>query len=186
MEDLKELENEIRIKLAFATDRRQVAQESSARTTDQREQRRDAYRSAARHLMASVIRPRIEKVIAFFPNALLSPPEADNESQWCCRFQKTAEFPASTKLSLLVSPDAALENAIVTYDLEILPIYFKFQGHDQVVVPIATVREAKVAAWVDAKLLEFVDAYLQSQTLEQYQRSFERDEAALAVPAARG
>jgi hypothetical protein len=186
MEDLKELENEIRIKLAFATDRRQVALESSARTTDEREQRREAYQSAARHLMASVIRPRIEKVVAFFPNALLAPQEADTESQWCCRFQKTAEFPASTKISFLVSPDMALENAIVTYDLEILPIYFKFQGHDQVVVPIAAVRDGKVAAWIDAKLLDFVDVYLESQTLEQYHRSFERDEAAHAVPAALG
>ncbi len=183
MEDLNELEKEIRIKLAFATERRQFAQDSSTRTTDEREQRRDAYQSAVRHLMASIIRPRIEKVVAFFPNALLAPPEADNESQWCCRFQKTAEFPASTKLSFLVSPDMTLENAIVTYDLEILPIYFKFQGHDQVVVPIATVRESKVAAWVDAKLLDFVDVYLESQTLEQYHRSFERDEAAHAVPA---
>jgi hypothetical protein len=186
MGDLKELEKEIRIKLAFATERRQAAQESSGRTTDEREQRRDAYQSAARHLMASVIRPRIEKVLAFFPNALLAPPEANTESQWCCRFQKTAEFPASTKLSFLVSADTALENAIVTYDLEILPIYFKFQGHDQLVVPIATVREGKVADWVDTKLLDFVDVYLQSQTLEQYQRSFERDEAAHAVPATRG
>jgi len=108
MEDLKELENEIRIKLAFATDRRQFEQESSARKAEGEEQRRDAYQSAARQLMASVIRPRIEKVMAFFPNAILSPAEADTESQWCCRFQKTPEFPASTKLSFLVSPDTAL------------------------------------------------------------------------------
>src|SRR5579859_3321482 len=133
MEDLKELENEIRIKLAFATDRRQVERESSERKSEEGELRRDAYQRAARQLMASVIRPRIEKVMAFFPNAILAPAEADTESQWCCRFQKTAEFPASTKLSFLLSPDTALENAIVTYELEILPIYFKFPGHDQIV-----------------------------------------------------
>jgi hypothetical protein len=184
MEDLKELENEIRTKLALATDRRQSEQESSERKTEERDVRRDAYQGAARQLMGSVIRPRIEKVMAFFPNALLSPAESDTESQWCCRFQKTAEFPASTKLSFLVSPDAALENAIVTYELEILPIYFKFQGHDQVVAPIAGVFDGHIAAWVDAKLLGFVDVYLQLQTHDQYQNSYQDSEPACGVRSA--
>jgi hypothetical protein len=178
MEDLNELENEIRVKLAFATDRRQINEESGERKTEERERRRVAYRSAARQLMGSVIRPRIEKVIAFFPNALLTPAESDTESQWCCRFKKTPEFPASTKLSFLVSPDTAIENAIVTYDLEILPIYFKFDGHDQVVVPIECLFDGRIPAWVDAKLLGFVDTYLQLQTHDQYQRSYQDAEPA--------
>ena len=181
MEDLKQLENEIRVKLAFSTDRRQSEQESSARKTEEGELRREAYQSAARQLMGSVIRPRIEKVMAFFPNALLSPAESDTESQWCCRFQKTAEFPASTKLSFLVSPDTAIENAIVTYELEILPIYFKFPGHDQIVTPIACLFDGRIAAWVDAKLLGFVDVYLQLQTHDQYQKSYEETEPACGM-----
>jgi hypothetical protein len=181
MEDLKELENEIRIKLAFATERRQSEQESCERKTEEGDLRRDAYQSAARQLMGSVIRPRIEKVMDFFPNALLSPAEADTESQWCCRFQKTPEFPASTKLSFVVSPDTALENAIVTYDLEILPIYFKFPGHDQIVTPTASLFDGRIAAWVDAKLLGFVDVYLQLQTHDQYQKSYQDAEPACGM-----
>jgi YHS domain-containing protein len=169
MDGLEKLEQDIRVKLALATDRRLSEQESDARITDGRERRREAYQRAARQLMASVIRPRIEKVMAFFPNALLSPAEVSTESQWCCRFQKTPEFPASTKLSFLVSPDTEIETAIVTYDLEILPIYFQFQGHDQLVVPIAGLFDGRIEAWLDAKLLGFVDTYLQLQTLDQYQ-----------------
>jgi hypothetical protein len=170
MQDLAELENEIRVKLAFATERRQSEQESSARNVGEREARRAAYQSTARQLMESVIRPRLERVIAYFPNALLSPAEADTDSQWCCRFQKTPEFPASTKLSFLVSADTEFANAIVTYDLEILPIFFQFPGHDQIVAPIANVFDDRITAWVDAKLLGFVDTYLKLQTLDQYQR----------------
>ena len=169
MDDLKKLEQEIRVKLASATERRQSEQESDARITDGRDRRREAYQRAARQLMESVIRPRIEKVMAFFPNALLSPAEAATESQWCCRFQKTPEFPASTKLSFLLSPDTEIESAIVTYDLEILPIFFQFEGHDQVVVPIAGISGGRIEAWVDAKLLGFVDTYLKLQTVDQYQ-----------------
>jgi YHS domain-containing protein len=109
--------------------------------------------------------------MAFFPNALLSPAEAATESEWSCRFQKTPDFPASTKLSFLVSPDTQIESVIVTYDLEILPIYFQFPGHDQIVVPMAGIVGGPIEAWVDAKLLGFVDTYLQLRTLDQYQLS---------------
>jgi YHS domain-containing protein len=171
MDDLNKLEQEIRVKLALATERRQSEQETDARMMEDRERRREAYQRSARQLMASSIRPRIEKVMAFFPNALLSPAEAATESQWSCRFQKTPDFPASTKLSFLVSPDTEIESVIVTYDLEILPIYFQFQGHDQIVVPMAGILGGPIEAWVDAKLLGFVDTYLQLRTLDQYQLS---------------
>jgi YHS domain-containing protein len=171
MDDLKNLEQQIRVKLAFATERRQSEQETDARMMQDRERRREGYQRSARHLMASGIRPRIEKVMAFFPNALLSPAEAATESQWSCRFRKTPDFPASTKLSFLVSPDTEIENVIVTYDLEILPIFFQFQGHDQIVVPIAGIGGGPIEAWVDARLLGFVDTYLQLRTLDQYQLS---------------
>jgi hypothetical protein len=183
MQDLDELENEIRVKLTLATERRQSEQESSARNLEEREARRAAYQSTARQLMESVIRPRLERVIAYFPNALLSPAEADTDSQWCCRFQKTPEFPASTKLSFLVSPDTEFANAIVTYDLEILPIFFQFPGHDQIVAPIEGVFADRITAWVDAKLLAFVDTYLKLQTVTQYQDSDNLNETVYAMPA---
>jgi hypothetical protein len=171
MNDLNELEHKLRVKLALVTEKRQAAEETSERTTEASDLRLDAYKRAAQQLMAGVLRPRLEKVMTFFPNALLSPAEADTESQWCCRFQKTAEYPASMKLSFFVSPDAEVENAIVTYRLEILPIYFQFEGNDQFVVPLDGVQAASLADWVDAKLLGFVDAYVRTQTVKQYQLS---------------
>ena len=169
MNDLNDLEHKLRVKLALVTEKREAAEATTERNIEASDLRLDAYKGAARQLMAAVLRPRIEKVMTFFPNALLSPAEADTESQWCCRFQKTAEYPASTKLSFFVSPDAGFENVLVTYDLEILPIYFRFQGHDQLAVPLDGVPAACVADWIDAKLLGFVDAYVRTQTVKQYQ-----------------
>jgi hypothetical protein len=171
MNDLKELERKLREKLALVTEKRQAAEVTTERNIEASDRRLDAYKRAARQLMTAIIRPRIAKVMSFFPNALLSPAETDTESQWCCRFQRTAEYPASTKLSFFVSPDAGFENVLVTYDLEILPIYFRFQGHDQLVVPLDGVHAASVADWIDAKLLGFVDAYVRTQTVKQYQLS---------------
>lgn len=171
MNDLNELERQLRVKLALVAEKRQAAEETSERTTEASDQRLEAYKRAARQLMTAIIRPRIGKVMSFFPNALLSPAEAATESQWCCRFKKTAEYPASTKLSFFVSPDTEFENVLVTYDLEILPIYFRFQAHDQLVVPLDGVPAASVTDWIDAKLLGFVDAYVRTQTVKQYQLS---------------
>jgi len=171
MNDLNELEHKLRVKLALVTEKRQAAEETSERTTEASDLRLDAYKRAARQLMAGVLRPRIEKVMTFFPDALLSPAETDTESQWCSRFQKTAKYPASMKLSFFVSPDAEFENAIVTFRLEILPIYFQFEGNDQFVVPLDGVQAASIADWIDAKLLGFVDAYVRTQTVKQYQLS---------------
>jgi|SRR5580704_5048107 hypothetical protein len=118
-----------------------------------------------------VIRPRIEKVMAFFPNALLSPAEAATESQWSCRFQTTPDFPASPKISFLVSPDTEIENVIVTHDLEILPIYIQFQGPSRSSCRWRPAAAARSKRGCDTKLLGFLDTYLQLRTLDQYQLS---------------
>jgi YHS domain-containing protein len=54
------------------------------------------------------------------------------------------------------------------FRLEILPIFFQFCGHDQLCVPTDAIDTRKVAEWVDAKLLEFVDTYLRVPTVEGY------------------
>jgi hypothetical protein len=162
MDELNELEKQVRAKMALVAEGHRTGEgmrEESA-------QRRMECERAGQELMLAVIRPRIERVVAFFPNALRFPQGSATDLQWCCRFRKTEDYPASIKLSLLVSPDAELRNVIVTYDLRILPIYFEFQGHDQLAVPIDRVRDASVAAWVAAKLLQFVDASLLTRTLD--------------------
>jgi YHS domain-containing protein len=119
--------------------------------------------------LESVIRPRFEKVTAFFPNATFPTAETKAQSQCSCRFEKTPDFPASTNLSFGVSSDAEVKNAIITYDLEILPIYFQFQGHDQLLMAIGGIDDRCVAAWVESKLLALVDIYVRLQTMDQYQ-----------------
>jgi len=169
MDDLDRLEQQVREKLSSVTQRRMVEQKSIRREMEERENRQHAYEDAARRLMDSVIRPRVEKVVAFFQNGTFSSVGAKTESQCSCRFEKTPDFPASTNLSFAVSSDAEVKNAIVTYELEILPIYFQFQGHDQLVMPIGGIDDRCVAVWVESKLLGFVDAYVRLQTLDQYQ-----------------
>jgi Cu+-exporting ATPase len=136
---------------------------------EERERRRVAYEIAERRVMDSVICPRIKKVAEFFPNAKLSPATGTLNSHLLCQFDKVPDFPATTSLRFAISPDADVRNAILTYDLEILPIYFQFQGHDQLVMPLGEIDDRCVGQWVESKLLGFMDAYVRLQTLDQYQ-----------------
>ena len=168
MNDLTELEQRIRQRLEAATARRDESRETLRRQMDEQERRTAEYCVVAQRLMKEAVHPRMISLASLFPNAHVR----DDEStpyRSICSFERTPEYPASTKLSLDVSPDGAIENAVIGYSLEILPIFFQFEGRDQLIVPLDGFDEQAVASWLDAKLLSFTDSYLQLQVVEQYQ-----------------
>jgi YHS domain-containing protein len=80
------------------------------------------------------------------------------------------------ELSFRLGHDGAIENAIMDYRLEILPIFIKFDSHDQLVIPIDSPSEDAIAAWIDDKLVGFTRTYFEMYFTEQYQKqSFEMD-----------
>jgi YHS domain-containing protein len=86
------------------------------------------------------------------------------------------ECPAKVVLSFRVGHDSAIENAVIEYVLEILPIYIKFDSHAQLLVPLDSPSDEAIAAWLDDRLVEFTRTYLELYFSEQYQkRSLETD-----------
>jgi len=170
MKDLTNLEQTIRERLAASKARTQAQQQALRQDMEERERRTANFKSLGRHLWEKVVHPRCEKLASLFPHARLDDFDDVLAHRAICRFGHVPQYPASTNLTLGISADAAVKNVILNYDLEILPIFFKYKGHDQLVVPLEAVNEAAIANWVEAKLLEFTDAYLQLQTVEQYQR----------------
>ena len=80
------------------------------------------------------------------------------------------------ELSFRLGHDGPIENAILDYHLEILPIFIKFESHDQLVIPIDGPSEDAIAAWIDDKLVGFTRTYFEMYFTEQYQKqSFEMD-----------
>ena len=80
------------------------------------------------------------------------------------------------ELSFRLGHDGAIENAILDYRLEILPIFIKFDSHDQVVIPVDDPGEDAIAAWIDDKLVGFTRTFFEMYFTEQYQKqSFEMD-----------
>ena len=78
--------------------------------------------------------------------------------------------PAKVELSFRLGHDGPVENAFLDYRLDILPIFIKFDSHDQLVIPIANPNEASIAAWIDDKLVEFTRTYFKLYFTDQYQK----------------
>lgn len=78
--------------------------------------------------------------------------------------------PAKVQLTFRLGHDGSVDNAILDYQLEILPIFFKFDSHDQFIVPISNPQEERIAGWIDNKLVEFTRIFFELQFHDQYQQ----------------
>jgi YHS domain-containing protein len=80
------------------------------------------------------------------------------------------ECPAKVQLSFRLGHDGPVENAIMDYRLEILPIFFKFESHDQLMIPISHPNEDAIAKWIEDKLVAFTQAFFELHFHNEYQR----------------
>ena len=80
------------------------------------------------------------------------------------------ECPANVQLSFRHGHDGPVENAIMDYRLEILPIFFKFDSHDQLIIPISNPNEDAIAGWIEDKLVGFTQSFFELHFHNEYQK----------------
>jgi YHS domain-containing protein len=170
MSDLNDLEQRIKEKLAATDQRRQLEQNHLQQRMLEFDERHKQYIALADKLFKDMIRPRMHKLAEHFANAVF--PQCDPPRRQSCVlvFQNTTRFPASATLELGVSRDGQCQTVMVLYSLDILPVFFQFEGRDQLTFPLDRVDQARVAEWVDQKILEFVETYLRLEGIDQYQK----------------
>lgn len=168
MDALDKLDQAIREKLSAAELKRKNYAAIVENEMLARKDREDRFVETADRLINEVIRPRVAKVMGYFSNSQpLATPDAVSKH---CRYQleHSALFPATAKLDVSLGADRAFDNLIVGYDLEILPLFIKFNGHDQLVLKLDDVRAEEVAAWVDSRLIDLVEVYLRIADADEY------------------
>jgi YHS domain-containing protein len=170
MSGLENLDRRVRERLASAAEEKRLIQEHLRVRMAELDELHQSYNACADRLMREIVRPRVERVISHFENVELVEPEPSGSPFHCtCRLRHCDRFPATGELRLILSHDERIENLLVIYRLEILPIFFSFAGHDQVAFPLADTDEALVAAWVEDRLIGFVETYLRVGKADQYQ-----------------
>jgi YHS domain-containing protein len=119
--------------------------------------------------MQEVIRPRMEKLKTLFDNARMSEARCSRHT-CCCQFEHTTRFPATASLEISVTRDGEIKTVVLQSQLEILPVFFPLEGKDELTMLLDEVDENKAAAWVEAKILHFVDTYLRLETSDHHQQ----------------
>ena len=75
---------------------------------------------------------------------------------------------AHVRLRLSITHDTEIRNIVLSYDLEILPIFIKFTPHSELQIPLEKVERAAVEAWLDDRLVEFAQTYVTIHLTDQY------------------
>jgi hypothetical protein len=110
--------------------------------------------------------PRLKKLAEHFKFQTTPVKDADGRGT-SISFQTDI---ASVRLKFYATHDADVRNLVLNYDLEILPIYIKFNPHAQLEMPLDAVDVDQVAAWIDDRIIEFVRTYLTIHMNDQYQK----------------
>ncbi len=77
---------------------------------------------------------------------------------------------ARVRLRLSASHDTDIHNLVLTYDLEILPIFVKYNQHAELQIPLDKVDRPTVEAWLDDRLIEFAQTYATIHFTDEYNR----------------
>jgi YHS domain-containing protein len=168
MDTTGKLEKRLQEKLILRQERRRLQQDHTQGEMEGMNERLKRYTAAADKLMESIIRPHMERLKKCFE--AVNGPQCETTRHTCrLLFKHSAEFPATATIELGVTRDGHAKTVLIQYDASILPRFVPLDAKDELGIPLECLDEAKVAAWVDDKLLQFVDAYLSLETTRQYQ-----------------
>ena len=164
-----DLDRRIQEKLRATSERKQLQHNHLHQRMMEFDRRHQAFTSIADHAMQTIIRPRMEKLLQYFENARIQDADSSGKHHCTCCLDHTVQFPATARLELAVSRDGQCETLLLLYNLEILPVFFHFDGCDQLTMPLEQCNENRIAEWVEHKILDFVETYLRLETVDQYQ-----------------
>jgi YHS domain-containing protein len=78
---------------------------------------------------------------------------------------------AHITLTFSVAPDRDLKNAVVEYDLQIVPVLWRFDSHSEFSTSVAALDETGLTKWLDDRIVGFVELYMQIHEGEIYDKA---------------
>jgi len=120
--------------------------------------RRQEFDDAARSLVTTVIKPRLDVVAELFPSARTMFDEQACRS-WCW-FASSDRFPVTAKVEFAIEHDESVERMFVRYEGCLMPVFVRFQPHDKLTVRLSEMKAQQIAGWVEERIIEFLETYL--------------------------
>jgi hypothetical protein len=118
--------------------------------------------------LAEAWKPRLDTLLQKFGDRVQVTPRLTPSSR-----EAAFEFQAKqgrVRLRFSAETDRDVRKVILSCDLEIIPVYFRYQPHAELEFPLDAVDEAAAGRWVDDRIVDFVRAYLSMGENEFYRR----------------
>jgi YHS domain-containing protein len=148
-----------RIDAEFAAVEKKVKDMQLERLREYRERRKRLQQlDGVFQKLAGAWKPRLDTLLQKFGNRVQVTPRLTPSSR-----EAAFEFQSKlgrVRLRFSASTDRDVRKVILGYDLEIIPVFFRYQPHAELEFPLDGVDEAAAARWVDDRIVEFVRAYL--------------------------
>lgn len=128
---------------------------------------REHLRSVATDKIETLILPRMEVLARQFDNAGIDVLNTEAGYACICKFTHTPRFPATVNLGITLLFGNG-EHLTARYDLNILPVLMEYtRNYDKV---FSLEDDDSLANWVEDRILDFLDTYLQLETHPLYQK----------------
>jgi YHS domain-containing protein len=112
--------------------------------------------------------PRLESLVAQFKDSVkVTPTVTPGERQGTFEFRSPL---AHITLRFTAAADTEVKHVVLSYDLDILPIYMQFEKHAEISFLLDAVDRDAVARWFDDRIVTFVKVYLSLYENEYYLR----------------
>ena len=151
------LADRIDAEFAAAEQKTKQMQQQQAERYQHRQQRQEKLEQIL-EAKRDVWRPRLETLANRFANRVKVTPRVVRGLRQAT-FEVDSEL-AHVVLKFSVTADQDVENAVFQYDLEILPIFMKFESHSEIALPLDKIDEQVLGQWIDERIMNFVRTYL--------------------------
>jgi YHS domain-containing protein len=79
---------------------------------------------------------------------------------------------AHVTLHLSASTDREIQKVILGYDVEIIPVLFRYNVHAELAFPLDAVDKEAAAKWMDDRIVEFIETYMSMGESEIYLKEY--------------
>jgi len=159
-----------RIDGTIATAREKVRQQQQPLLSDYTERQKRLQRfEETRDQIRAIARPRVEALAQKFGAQVeVSPRVSQTRAAVTLDFKSSEAF---ITLTFSVVPDQEVQNVVVEYDLDVMPVLMMFESHAEYRAPIGNLKQAELEAWLDDWIVKFVEFYVRMHEGEAYGRS---------------
>ena len=122
-----------------------------------------------RDQVRAIAKPRLEALAQRFGDTVqVTPKVSQTRAAVTFDFQSAEAF---ITLTFSIVPCGEVQNAVVEYDLEVMPVLTMYESHAEFRFPIGELNAAALEAWLDDWIVKFVEFYIRMHESEVYRRS---------------